>query len=123
MLRMRDRTCLTSGLTFTAYLVSCSGKYQHFTHFLKGRLNVVFVNGLSFMAFRSLAMQMMGIYEGINQGDRFEKASQVTLVFLIKALRAPTPPLSPPDIPSTSSMMRHDLSVMAIPAAFVAFHI
>jgi len=43
-----------------------------------------------------------------------------TLVFFISAANAPTPPRSPADIPSTSSMMRHDLSVIAMPAAFVA---
>lgn len=43
-----------------------------------------------------------------------------TFVFLISAFKAPTPPRSPADIPSTSSMIRHVLSVMVTPSAFVA---
>jgi hypothetical protein len=31
----------------------------------------------------------------------------LTLVFLIRTFNAPTPPLSPADIPSTSSMIKH----------------
>lgn len=65
-------------------------------------LNVTPISGFSFWAPRSFAMQMTGIF-----------------VFLIRATRAPTPPRSPPAMPSTSSMMRHDLSVMTTPAAFV----
>jgi hypothetical protein len=45
-----------------------------------------------------------------------------TFVFLISAFKAPTPPWSPADMPSTSSMMRHILSVMVTPRAFVAWH-
>lgn len=45
----------------------------------------------------------------------------LTLVFLIKALRATTPPRSPADIPSTSSIMSTVLSVIAIPAELVAW--
>ena len=43
----------------------------------------------------------------------------LTLDFLMSATNAPTPPLSPADIPSTSSMMRQLLSLMLTPAAFV----
>lgn len=52
----------------------------------------VVVRGFIFTALLSLQIAIMG-----------------TLVFRIKALRAPTPPLSPDDIPSTSSMMMTDL--------------
>ena len=47
------------------------------------------------------------------------KRQNVTLVLRIRAASAPTPPLSPADMPSTSSMIRHDLSVITTPAAFV----
>ena len=46
---------------------------------------------------------------------------QQTWVFLISVLRAMTPPRSPADIPSTSSMMRTVLSVITMLAAFVAY--
>lgn len=42
-----------------------------------------------------------------------------TFVFLTSAFIAPTPPRSPPDIPSTSSMIRHVLWVIATPVAVV----
>ena len=44
-----------------------------------------------------------------------------TFVFLIKAFRAPTPPRSPADMPSTSSMIRTDLSVISTPEASVVY--
>lgn len=50
-----------------------------------------------------------------------KKKEQQTLVFLIKAFNAPTPPRSPADIPSTSSMIRQLLSVIWTPATFVAY--
>jgi hypothetical protein len=69
-------------------------------------------------------MQMMGIWrrDGVSVNiifQRHENGKTGTLVFLIKALSAPTPPLSPADIPSTSSMIKHVLSVTGTPAAFV----
>ena len=40
---------------------------------------------------------------------RAEEVKARTLVFLINAFKAPTPPRSPADIPSTSSMIKQVL--------------
>lgn len=63
------------------------------THLLKIIWKHVAWRGFIFGVPLSLQMAMMG-----------------TLVFLIKALRAPTPPRSPDDMPSTSSMMMTERS-------------
>jgi len=47
---------------------------------------------------------------------KFNRERQ-TRVFLIKAANAPTPPRSPADIPSTSSMIKHDLEEISTPTA------
>lgn len=57
------------------------------THRLNGRLPVVCASGFIFGRLLSLAMQMIGIF-----------------VFFMSAFSAPTPPRSPPLIPSTSSI-------------------
>lgn len=44
-------------------------------------------------------------------------ARPLTLVFLMRTLRAPTPPRSPPDMPSTSSMIRQLRLLTWMPAA------
>ena len=63
----------------------------------------------------------MGIYErvieNLRRGD--ELSCELTRVFFINAFNAPTPPRSPPDIPSTSSMIKTVLSVILNPATAV----
>lgn len=44
----------------------------------------------------------------------------LTLVFLINVFKAPTPPLSPADIPSTSSIIKQVLESIFNPAAFIS---
>lgn len=50
---------------------------------------------------------------------KFAEMSRLTLVFLTSAFIAPTPPRSPPDMPSTSSIIRHVLWVIATPETVV----
>lgn len=87
-------------------------------HFLYGKLKAQLSSGFNFCAPRSLAIQIMGTYNstsalgfaGFGWGRR-------TWVFLIRAANAPTPPRSPADIPSTSSMIKQDFEVISTPAA------
>lgn len=47
-----------------------------------------------------------------------QMAMMGTLLFLMRALRAPTPPRSPADMPSTSSMMMIDLRLTPRPSFY-----
>lgn len=78
-------------------------------------------NDLSFCAPLSFAMQMIGIYIQSSVVSELIGYMVSTFVFLINASNAPTPPLSPADIPSTSSIIRQVLSVIGMPATFVAY--
>lgn len=87
-------------------------------YFLNGKLKAQLSSGFNFCAPRSLAIQMIGTYNFASAPDSvmFSWGRQ-TWVFLIRAANAPTPPRSPPDIPSTSSMIKHELEVISAPAA------
>lgn len=87
-------------------------------YFLKVKLKVVFCRGFIFGAVRSFAIQIIGTCDSVNNWLQDTKII-FTLVFLISPFSAPTPPLSPADIPSTSSMIRTVRPVISIPATFV----
>jgi len=72
--------------------------------------------GFIFCRVRSLQIRIIGIYY---QPRLSQIIPRLTFVFLIKAFRAPTPPRSPADIPSTSSMIKHVLLSTRIPPTAV----
>jgi len=118
MERMRERTALASGLNQhespLRTPMSCNIPPER-------KIKCVTLDGLEL-----LHTSIVGYTDNWNLEQRRRFSSlpigrQRTFVFLISAFKAPTPPRSPADMPSTSSMMRHVLSVMVTPSAFVAW--
>ena len=117
---MRDRIIVTSGLKQGEPAGDKGTRYR--SHFLNGRLKAQLSSGFNFCAPRSLAIQMIGTYNQISALDCVGLSwGKQTWVFLIRAANAPTPPRSPPDIPSTSSMIKHDFEVISTPAALTGW--
>jgi hypothetical protein len=105
-------------------------------HLRKVMLNVVLCRGFIFCNVRSLQIRIIGLCDvrqspsksvPAQRTSRRERPScllkdaRPTLVFLISTLRAPTPPRSPADIPSTSSMMRQVFESTLTPATVVLY--
>lgn len=82
----------------------------------KAMLKVVLYSGFIFCRLRSLQMRIMGILP-VSYG--LLDHSRLTFVFLINPFKAPTPPRSPADIPSTSSMIKQVLWLILTPSITV----
>ena len=76
-------------------------------------------SGFIFCNVRSLQMRIIGIWQSAPPLEVHSTGLLLTLVFFTSAFNAPTPPRSPADIPSTSSMIKHVLLSMRMPPAAV----